>query len=205
MVSSTGQDHQKQFSFACIVEKYQCQGTASKKQIAKQNAAMAMIKLIEEKIEANELDSVDGVQRSSVAMTIEDLPTVKEVLAQYRRMKCKSTVPAMSNLRHRKDFFLKLPEQNQMNAKQVLMNVYSNPVEAKYIVHETMKALKLKYDIRKFGANRAIFTLNEPTFECTIAETCEELFGRVIDYLKNMLNMQTFSGRALPDVTNRTM
>lgn len=205
MVSSTGQDHQKQFSFACIVGKYQCQGTASKKQLAKQYAALSMINLIQEKIEAEELDSVDGVQRSSVALAVEDLPSVEEVLAEYRRMKCKSTVPAMTNLSHRKDFFLKLPEQNQMNAKQVLMHDYSNPAEAKYIVNEAMKALKLKYEIKKFGGNRAIFTFVEKTFECTIAETCEELFGRVIDYLKTMLNMQKVSGRALSDVTNKTM
>lgn len=205
LVSSTGQDHQKQFSFACIVEKYESHGTASKKQLAKQNAAMAMIKLIEEKIEAKELDSSEGVQRSRVALDVEDLPSVEEVLAQYRRVKCKSTVPAMSNLSHRKDFFLKLPERNQMMAKQVLMNDYSSPYEAQRIINEAMMALDLKFEVKKFGTNRAIFTLKESKYDCTIAETREELFGRVIDYLKTMLNMQKVSGKALSDVTNKGM
>lgn len=164
-----------------------------------------MIKLINEKVEAKDLDSEEGVQRSRISLDVEDLPTVEEVLAQYRRVKCKSTVPAMSNLSHRKDFFLKLPEQNQTNAKQVLMTDYSNTFEAKRIVHEAMKALGLKFEVKRFGANRAIFTLNESSYDCTIAETNEELFGRVIDYLKTMLNMQKVSGRALSDVTNKTM
>lgn len=203
MVSSTGQDHQKQFTFNCIVEKYQCQGTASKKQLAKQNAALAMIKLIEEKIAENELVSENGVPHSSATLIREVLPTVEEVLADYRRMKCKSTVSVKpGDLRHRKDFFLKLPKENQAKAKQVLMN-NTNLVEAKYIVHEAMEALNLKYEIKKFGANRTIFTLKDSKFDCTISETHDELFDRVIDYLKTMLNMQKVSGEALSDVTNQ--
>lgn len=203
MVSSTGQDHQKQFTFACTVEKHQCQGTASKKQLAKQNAAMAMIKLIEEKIQANDLVSENGVPHSSVGLTIEELPTVEEVLAEYRRMKCKPATAAKHDLRHRKDFFLKLPVENQMKAKQVLMNDFSNPTEAKRIVHNAMEALNLKYEIKKFGGNRAIFTLKETKYDCTIAESYAELFIRVIDYLKTMLNMHKVSGAALSDVTNK--
>lgn len=206
MVSSTGQDHQKQFTFACTVAKYECQGTASKKQLAKQNAAMEMIKLVEEKIEAHELASSNGVQRSGETMSVEDLPTVEEVLAEYRRLKSKPTEPAVSNLSHRKDFFLNLPKQDQLRAKQVLIKHHSNSIEAQQIVHDTMKALNLEYEIKRFGGSRAIFTLKDSDkFDCTIAERYDELFARVIDYLKTMLNMQKVSGRALSDVTNRAM
>lgn len=204
MVLCTGQDHQKEFTFVCIVDKYQCQGTAKKKQLAKHNAAMTMIKLIEEKIEANELVSENGLANSSVALDVEDLPTVDEVLAEYRRMKNKSSTPLKFNLRHRKDFFLKLPKQNQTEAKRVLMKDHSDPVQARYIVEEAMVALNLKYEIKRFAGNRAIFTLIEPKYDCTIAERYDELFIRVIDYLKTMLNMQKVSG-ALSDVTNRKL
>lgn len=164
---------------------------------------MAMIKLIEEKIEAKDLVSENGVLHSSDALVIEELPTVDEVLAEYRKMKCKPTTSAKTDLRHRKDFFLKLPKENQTNAKQVLMTDYSNPIEAKLIIHKAMQALNLEYEIKKFGADRAIFTLNDPNYDCTIAERPGELFDRVIDYLKTMLNMQKVSGGALSDVTNK--
>lgn len=204
MVSCTGQDHRKEFTFACIVGKYQCQGTATKKQLAKQNAAMEMIKLIKEKIEAVELVSEHGLLHSSSALSVADLPTVEEVLAEYRRKKQKPSIPVKGDLRYRNDFFLKLPKQNQTLAKQILANNYLNSAEAKYIVHEVMGALDLKYEIKRFGGNRAIFTLIEQKFDCTIAERYDELFDRIIDYLKTMLNMQKVSG-ALSDVTNQSL
>lgn len=205
MVSCSGQDHKKEFTFACIVDKYQCLGTAMKKQLAKQNAAMAMIKLIEEKIGANELVSENGLAHSSMALNVEDLPSVDEVLAEYRRKKNRQGTQTKGNLRNRKDFFLKLPEQNQMKAKQILMKGYSNPSQAKNIVHEVMEALNLKYEIKRFAKNYAIFTFHiERKFDCTIAESYDGLFNRIIDYLKTMLNMQKVSA-ALSDVTNRNV
>lgn len=200
MVSSTGQDHKKEFTFVCNVEKYQCHGTATKKQLAKQNAAMAMIKLIEEKIEAKEVEA-----GSSVALTIEELPSIDELLAEYRRMKKKHVTPPTSgNLRDRNNFFVKLPKENQTQAKQILKQDHSNPVQAKCIVHEAMTALNLKYEINRFGGNRAIFTLVESTFDCTITAIYDELFVTVIDYLKTMLNMNSVTG-ALSDVTNQKL
>lgn len=192
MVSSTGQDHQKEFTFVCKVEKYESRGTSTKKKLAKQIAAMEMISLIEK----------DGSFGSLVRLDIEDLPSVEEVLADYRRMKNKCVPVATSNLRYRNDFFLKLPREDRSKAEQVLSQDYSDQIQAKKIVYAALAALNLKHEIKRVGRNRAIFTLVEPNFDCVITENNDELFARIIDYLKNMLNMQNVSG-ALSDVTNQ--
>lgn len=195
MVSSTGQDHRKEFTFVCKVEKYESYGTATKKKLAKQNAAMAMIKIIEE----------NGTLRENhVALNIEDLPTVEEVLAEFRRKKNGSVTEVTSNLRYRNDFFLKLPEENKIKAKKVLKQDYADLVQAKCIVHAAMLALDLKYEIKQIGRNRAVFALKEPRYDCVITGNNDELLSRTIDYLRNMLNMENASG-ALSDVTNKEL
>lgn len=206
MVLSTGQDHRKEFTFVCNVEKYQRNGTATSKKQAKQNAALQMIKLIEEKIEAKELVSeAIGLLDSSSTLTIEELPSIDEVLAEYRRIKNKSVVSQtmQGDLRSRNNFFLKISEDKRFEAEQVLMQTYSNIAQAQRIFCRAMKALDLKYEIKLIGKSQAIFTLIEQSYDCTITTKYDELFERIIDYLKNMLNMQQVS--ALTDLTNKNL
>lgn len=171
-----------------------------RKQFAKQIAAMAMIKLIEGKIETKELETLS----TKSTMTFEVLPTVEEVLARYRRVKNKTVPPTEGRLSDRSDFFLKLPEKNRTKAKQILVQDHSDPIEAEIIVYETMAALDLKFEIKQLKANQVVFTLKESTYDCTIKDRKDRIFPRIIDYLRNMLNMKCWNG-ALSDVTNRHM
>lgn len=160
---------------------------------------MEMIALIESK--QSEISSA----KSSSTLKIEELPTVEEVIAEFRRLKRgKSATPARGNLRDRNNFFLKLPEPSQKKAKEFLIQDHSNPVEAEHIVDGAMGALNLKYEVNRYPRNRAVFTLVDSTYDCTITASYDELFSNVIDYLKTMLNMKNVNG-ALSDVTNKAL
>lgn len=193
MVSSIGQPHKKEFTYVCTVERYECHGKASKKQHAKQIAAMAMIELLESK------QSEIAATKSSISMKIEELPPIEEVVAQYRKLRSKSASTVKGNLRDRHNFFLNLPDANQKKAKEILNRTRST--DAKYVVHEVMKALNLKYEVKRINGNKSIFTLVNSPYDCTCTAKSDEIFTNVIDYLKTMLNVH----HALSDVTNCTL
>lgn len=192
-VSVGGADHQRVFTMGCKIGYNQCNGTAPKKREARQIAAKKMLELLDE----NSLTSVDSDGNSVDSDRFEavpwlipllEMPSVKEVLDEYRRLRKPHIKPVTDPLRYRKNFFLKFPEANKKMAQDILKNdEICRPME---IVDRVLRALNLKYTNERVQNNNRRFALVDCDFDCVIVGREHELLPKVVNYLKTMLNVQ---------------
>lgn len=152
-----------------------------------------MYTLIQQKIHEYETgidtSSLGSLENVPWAIPIEEIPTVEDVLAEYRRLKKQYIPPARESLRYRKNFFLKLPNENKKKAKQLLIRTHSGFINSRHIVDEVLKALNLDYKVET-RCGQCVFTLKDCDYDCVLIARPAELFDKVIDYLKTMLNVQ---------------
>lgn len=190
--SMVGEPHRRQFTFSCKVGGMEFDGTASTKKEAKQIAAKAMLYYFEEMLKENASEfSKSSSSGSEIVVPwvipLLELPSVEQVLDDYRRMRKPHIKPVVDGLRYRKNFFLKLPEANRREAQKILMD--HDYLPSMDIVDLAFKALNLKYKIDSLPENALRFSLVDCDYDCVICGHRFELFEKIIQYLKTMLNV----------------
>lgn len=187
-----GKDHQKEFKTTCTIDNCQRSGVGFQKKEAKQKAAMEMLNYLSE---TADMDTTSGSESLSICsnvpwvLPIEELPSVEDVLAEYRRLKSQHYVrPVSSGIRCRKNFFLKLPEENRNQAIQLLTHKYIGVVSPKNIVDAALLVLGLKYKIDTKSCCH-IFSLVDSGYDCVLIGQSYDIYDKVAAYLKVMLNV----------------
>ncbi|XP_031621587.1 uncharacterized protein LOC116339698 [Contarinia nasturtii] len=195
--SVIGKDHQREFTFSCRVGTLHTHGKATTKKVARRIAANKMLELLGIVLEENsttsdssqtELSSVYSDTSTSVpnAIPVLDVPSVEQILADYRRLKKPYLQPVKNGLRYRKNFFSKLPPSNQSYAKHVLS--HRGFFTSREVVDNACMALNLKYEIKPMSSppNFERFYLLETDYDCVVIDHIDTLFDKVIDYLKTI-------------------
>lgn len=125
-------------------------------------------------------------------LTVLHLPTIEEVIAEYRRLKTPHIKRETSLLRIRPNFFLNLPKADRAIASVLLARKNAMFQSDKEIVHLVCESLKLKFKIEDIYLKNGIhktFSLIDSEYDCVIVATASTLFAEVIKYLKTMLNI----------------
>lgn len=173
----------------CKIGQNQCNGTALKKSEARKIAAKKMLELLDENISTSD-DSFDSDRFEAVPWVIPllEMPSVKDVLDEYRRLRKPHIKPVTDPLRYRRNFFLKFPEANTKMAQDILKDdEIFRPIE---IVDRVLRALNLNYTVERVENNNRRFALVDCAFDCVIVGRDHELLPKVVDYLKIMLNVK---------------
>lgn len=200
-ISVTGAgSHKPQFTFRCKLGSNETFGTGATKKEAKRKASEEMLTWLE----ANSGDDTTSCGSSSISsneivpniIPLVDLPSVEEILAEYRRLQKPYIQPTVDGLRYRKDFFIKLPADDRRRAQMILSN-RAGLLSDWDIVDQVCKALALKYEFKAMATppNYRRFSLIDSKYDCVIIEHADKLCGRIIEYFKTMLNMQKLADR----------
>lgn len=189
-VSVTGESHQREFTYGCKLGSNEKLGIASTKKEAKQIAAREMLQCIGDDCNADEIDNGADSSGRGWVLPLQEIPSVEEVLEEYRRLRKPHIQPVEDGLRNRQNFFLKLPEADRSMAQHLLMFYRPELFSAKDIVDEVCKVLQLQYRLESLSSGFKVFVLAETRYDCVIIEKANVLFEKVIDYLKNMINLQ---------------
>lgn len=149
-------------------------------------------------IEKEDTTSCDSIGSSSIGSTevipnvlpLMELPTVEEILAEYRRRRKPYLKPIVDGIRFRKNFFLNLPATDKRKAQRVLTdNRWLSPKE---IVDQTCKVLNINYEIRSMyqPSNFKRFSFVDSKYDCVLIDHADKLFIKVADYFRTMLNIE---------------
>lgn len=179
-----GEPHKREFTYACFVGNNECTGKGLTKKSAQRMAAEKMLKLLND-MPADRRTKNDDFPNP---VPIIDLPSVEEILAEYRRLKAPHIKPVPCSLRKRSNFFLELPEDDQSEARKILMEKSAMFATDAEMVHLVCTALNLKYEIVNKWHYK-IFSLIDCDYDCVIVDSAGALFEKVIDFFKIMLNV----------------
>lgn len=177
---------------------YKTYGKANTKKEARRQASGEMLKLLEALIDKEDTTSCDSISGSSIGssevvpnvLPLMELPTVEEILAEYRRRKKPYLQPPVDGLRYRKNFFLNLPAADKCKAQKVLTdNRWNSPEET---VFQTCEVLNIKYEIRSMyqPSNFKRFSFVGSKYDCVVIDHADKLFIKVADYFRTMLNIE---------------
>ncbi|XP_031617131.1 interferon-inducible double-stranded RNA-dependent protein kinase activator A homolog A-like [Contarinia nasturtii] len=184
-VKKTGESHSPIFTCVCRVSKIQRIGIYSTKSGARQIAAREMLEVIQNLDLNKEQNQIETVVSEPPEKIFRDYHEAKKVPVQSRAIR----------ISDRHNFFLRLPEEDRNEAKEILMDDST-------VIHGTTKdrvdlacaALKLKYAISSIPNHQQQFKsfhlLND--HDCVIAAKEEDLYNKVIDHFKTMLNLHEF-------------
>lgn len=190
MESEAGEAHKKEFRYSCNLGDHQSHGIGTTKKEAKQRAAKQMYELIDSSDSSSLSGCENECENVQWLIPLEELPTVEDILAEYHRLKKQYVSPPNIGIRYRKNFFLKLPLENRMKAEQILIQNHSDGLaSARNIVDDVMRTLKLNYNVRP-KSSLFVFTLEDSDYDCVIMSQQSDLYYKVIDYLKTMLNVR---------------
>lgn len=196
-VSISGESHNREFKISCRIGNDQTLGGGSTKKEAKQIAASEMLKMIDELFHHRGSSSDSGSGGGSIGDEVElafplvELPSVEESLAEYRRLRKSDTPPIPSNIRVRQNFFMKLSRECRMKAAQILMHHDQGSINAKDTVDDVFSQLNIRYGVMPLAAsNVVVFHLIDSVYDCVIMGRAQDLYTRVVDYMKVMLNYQ---------------
>ncbi|XP_055320515.1 uncharacterized protein LOC129577461 [Sitodiplosis mosellana] len=191
-MQSCGQPHAPIFTYVCQIASIKRTGTFSTKKGAKQIATRAVIDVVqnfglnEEQMQVATV--VDAEQKERGAVDAEPLPTYNEL----KESQAKLWTP---RIRDRHNYFLQLPKDDRNEAEKILMDDSSTIYgTSKNKVDLICAALKLKYnviDIPNHQQEFKVFYLHG-NHDCVIAAKETDVYDRVIDHFKTMLNLQKF-------------
>lgn len=192
-MQSGGQPHAPVFTYVCQVASIKRTGTFSTKKGAKQIATRAVIDVLQ-KFKQNEeqmqIATVDADQNEGQRQVEND---DDEPLPTYNKLKESQSKLWAPRLRDRHNYFLQLPKEHRIEAEKILMDD-SPDIKSSDKVDQACTALKLKYnviDAPNHEEGLKIFHLRG-NYDCVIAAKEIDLYNRVIDYFKTMLNLQRF-------------
>lgn len=206
-MSVTGESHLREFTFGCRLGLHLTYGCGFTKKDAKKKAASEMLKLIKNgvvKVESTDdsfnttsSDNSDGPV--NIVLPVLEVPTVDEILAEYRRLARPYIQPIENGLRNRRNFFLKLPAEKRRYVEQLLSRNRSYR-SSQEIVSDCFKAMEIGYEIKSMAKplNFKRFCITDVKYDCVIIAQSDELYEKVIDYLKTMFNLQKVEDLSLP-------
>lgn len=173
-----GEDHCPIFTAVCQLASIKRTSESVTRKNAKQIAARAVLEIVQNE---NQLQ---------LAPAVSDPP--KKLFRSYHELRKTPQVKSMAKTLHnRHNFFLQLPEEDRVRAQEILID---DGITNKDKVALACNALKLQYEIQ--SANRKqpnfkIFSLKEG-YDCVLMGKVPDLYDRIIDYFKTMLNLQSF-------------
>lgn len=184
-LQASGEPHRPLFTFVCKLSSVKRIGTFTTKRGAKQIAARRVLEIIQNFSQNDEKKLIATV----------DAEPPEKTLRRYREIRKLPTKPTTLRLRDRHNFFLRLPEADRNEAIKILMDdsmvIYGTNKDKVDLI---CKALKLKYaitDVPNHQQQFKAFNLIE-NFDCVLVGKEDNLCDLVIDYMKTMLNLQTF-------------
>nr|AFX89027.1 R2D2 isoform b [Mayetiola destructor] len=185
-VKEGGLAHLREFTAECQVGGSSCIAKGATKQGAKHYAAEAML---------FQLSDVENNNNGEMVkpLTFLDLPTIEEIIAEYRRLKTPHIKRETSLLRIRPNFFLKLPKDDRAKASEFITGKDTLFHSDEEIVHLVCESLKLKYKIEEICLKNGIhkiFSLVDCDYDCVIVAKASTLFAKVIKYFKTMLDIK---------------
>lgn len=176
-MQACGQPHSPIFTYVCELASIKRTATFSTKKGAKQRATRAVIDVIQNFEQNDEHQQIAAVDAEPLT---------------YIELRDSHTELWTPRVRDRHNYFLQLPKEDRNEARQILMDESSSFGTSKNKVELTCAALKLKYDIEDIPNHQhglKIFYLNG-NHNCVIAAKDDDLYDRVIDHFKTMLNLQ---------------
>nr|AFX89026.1 R2D2 isoform a [Mayetiola destructor] len=133
-----GEPHRPRFTIVCSLSSIQRTGTSTTKKSAKQLAAKAMLDVVQNISQNEELQQV---------ATLDAEPTEK-ILKTYRELKKSDNKYTAIRLRDRHQYFRQLPAEDRNKAYDILMKDGAMTDSSQEIVDLTCRALNLKYQIK---------------------------------------------------------
>lgn len=179
-----GEPHNPQFTVICQLASVTRTGTSSRKKDAKQIAARKMLELVQ-KYHQNDEDM-------QVA-TLQSEPPEK-VFRKYRELKNADIKPVVVRLRDRHNFLMRLPVEHRIEATKILVDQFGVHGTNKDKIDLICNVLKIKYciqDVPGHPQSFKIFCLRYNA-DCVFTGKEDDLYDRIVDYFKTMLNLQTF-------------
>lgn len=176
-----GDPHRPVFTGECQLSSIKRTGTASKKSIAKQLAFRAVLDIVEsfpQNEEQQQLATTDGQPELD-----SDADPDQPKCLTYRELVKLGITPTVRELCDRHRFFLRLPEEDRLEACKILTD---SSVANEQKIDLTCKALKLKYNFRN---DRKFFVLDGQHDCVLMGQTESDLYDNVIRHLKIMLDV----------------
>lgn len=179
-----GEPHLPQFTVICQLASIKRTGTSSRIRDAKQIAARQMLELVQN-FHQNE-------EKMQVA-TVQSEPPEK-VFRRYYELKAEGIKPTVVRLRSRHNFLMRLPEDHRNEATQILLDnsgIYGSNQDKVELV---CNALKIRYHIQDVPDHPLSFKLFflRDNIDCVFTGKEPDLYDRIVDYFKTMLNLQTY-------------
>lgn len=185
MKQAYGESHRPVFTVECQLSSIKRTGTASQKSVAKQLAFRAVIDIVQ--------SSTQNEEQQQLAATAQQSDSESETskFLSYREMIKLGITPTVRHLCDRHKFFLRLPEQDRLEAGKILSDANGTN---KQKIELACDALKLKYNISNAPndthGDHKVFVLLNRQHDCVkIGKTETDLYDNVIKHFKIMLNL----------------
>lgn len=136
---------------------------------------------------------VQNESQPPAAPLVSDPP--ENLFNTYHKLRTPTIQSTPLTLHNRHNFFLRLPEENQIRAREILLDqsgIFGTTNKDK--VNLTCKALELRYKFQNSGkrqSNYKIFSL-QGDYDCVLMGKIPDLYDRIVDYFKTMLNIQSY-------------
>lgn len=182
VMQASGEPHRPEFTVICEMASIKRTGKFTTKKGAKQNAAAAMLEVVQ--------SFPDVEERQQIARV--DVEPPERTFRTYCELKKSDIKHVPVRLRDRHRYLLKLPIDDRQQAYEVLVkDTISTPRDK---VDLACKALKLEYEIKDVldQPQMKMFVLLGD-YDCVIIEECDVLCTRVIRYFNTMMNFQSIS------------
>lgn len=182
MQQACGEPHRPVFTVLCQLSSIKRTGVFSTKKGAKQIAARLVLEIIQ-RFNQNQ----DQMQIA----TIESEPPEKLFLT-YRELRKSEIKPIKVSIRNRHNFFLRLPKEDRDEIQKILIDQSGIYGTNKDKVNLACAAMKVKYSVQNIPDPRGyeIFSFYCSNHDCVIIDKEPDLYDRVIDHFKIMLNIQ---------------
>lgn len=180
-----GEPHRPIFTGECQLSSIKRTGTASKKTIAKQLAFHAVLDIVQNFPQNEEQQQLTTIDQSELDSDLEP-----PKLLTYHEMINLGITPTVQRICDRHEFFLRLPEQDRIEACKILSE--ENDTN-KQKIDLACNALKLKYNVHndpsETHSDRKVFVLGGQHDCVVIGKTESNLYDNVIKHFKIMLNL----------------
>lgn len=173
-----GDPHRPIFTYECQLSSIKRTGTASKKSLAKQLAFRAVLDIVQSFPQTEDKQQLATTNDGQL-----DSESEPPKFQTYRELVKLGITPKMQHLHDRHMYFLRLPEEDRIEACKILSD--SNEANEQKI-DSVCDALKLKYNLHE---DRKVFVLGGQHDCVVIGKTESDLFNNVVKHFKIMLNI----------------